>query len=539
VLTIAVTAGVLPLPRAAQAQNITVPAGNVAALISAITTANGLPGSPATIHVSGTYTLSSSIAGIPFSADGNNGLPSITTDVTIEGTGVVIERDTTPGCTINSSATNDEFRIFHVASTGKLTLNGITVRNGCADGGTYYESAGGGIFNLGETDLHGSTVSNNQAITGGGIYNFNGTVNVLDQSLLSENNAETTSAMGGGIASDGLPPLDANFHTAAIVNVTDSVLSHNATTPGPGFGLGGGISNFNGQVYLTRSTIADNTCGNEGGGVYNSFATADVIPVLDITACTFDHNTSDERGGGLFTSETVDIVDSTFSNNSADVGGAIWKESTVNATNCTFSGNHATTMGGGIYNDSFDLNLTSCTFSGNYSPSGGAIFFYGGPGTLNITNSIVANSPTGGDCAGPNPLSAAGANFDTDGTCKTAAAAGGTGAFFTTVTSADLNLGALALNPPGVTATHALMNGSVAIDAVPAGQCTVDTDQRGVNRPQGERCDSGAYERFVPGPAAPAASAGGLILLVILLALVPWYQSRRVRTPLADRETSS
>jgi hypothetical protein len=87
-----------------------------------------------------------------------------------------------------------------------------------------------------------------------------------------------------------------------------------------------------------------------------------------------------------------------------------------------------------------------------------------------------------------------GANLDTDGSC------GG----FTPVTSLQLNLGPLAQNPPGFTATHALLPGSVGIDA--ATDCTdvsgnpVTTDQRGVSRPDsGESaCDIGAFEYVDP-----------------------------------------
>lgn len=42
--------------------------------------------------------------------------------------------------------------------------------------------------------------------------------------------------------------------------------------------------------------------------------------------------------------------------------------------------------------------------------------------------------------------------------------------------------------------THALLLGSPAIDTVPAGQCVLASDQRGVARPQVNGCDSGAFE---------------------------------------------
>ena len=48
----------------------------------------------------------------------------------------------------------------------------------------------------------------------------------------------------------------------------------------------------------------------------------------------------------------------------------------------------------------------------------------------------------------------------------------------------------------GETPTHALLPNSWAIDLVPLAVCheLAITDQRGIKRPQGQACDSGAYE---------------------------------------------
>jgi hypothetical protein len=108
---------------------------------------------------------------------------------------------------------------------------------------------------------------------------------------------------------------------------------------------------------------------------------------------------------------------------------------------------------------------------------------------VTIKNAIVANSTSGGDCFKySGTFTALGKNFDTDGTCPG----------FTQVTSAQLNLGPLADNG-GPTQTHALLPGSVAIDAVTDctlvdGTTPVTEDQRGVPRPQGAACDVGAFE---------------------------------------------
>jgi hypothetical protein len=70
------------------------------------------------------------------------------------------------------------------------------------------------------------------------------------------------------------------------------------------------------------------------------------------------------------------------------------------------------------------------------------------------------------------------------------------------VYTADLKLGELADNG-GPTETHALLPGSVAIDVIPAEDCVdadgepLTTDQRGVERPQGDACDVGAVEMEV------------------------------------------
>jgi hypothetical protein len=150
-------------------------------------------------------------------------------------------------------------------------------------------------------------------------------------------------------------------------------------------------------------------------------------------------------------------------------------------------------MGGAIFIDSGTVNIANSTLSGNLALNGGGGIRVIG-GTVNIKNTIVANS-TGGDCsvAAPGILNALGVNFSMDGTCPG----------FTQVTAAQLNLGPLQ-NSGGPTKTHALLPGSVAIDAVT--DCTdlagnlIAQDQRGMTRPvDGNRdgiaqCDVGAYE---------------------------------------------
>jgi hypothetical protein len=106
--------------------------------------------------------------------------------------------------------------------------------------------------------------------------------------------------------------------------------------------------------------------------------------------------------------------------------------------------------------------------------------------TLNLTNTIVAENKGSGDCAGK-AATTSDHSLDSDGRC-------GVGAL------SKLNplLGKL-VNNGGPTPTHALQEGSPAIDAADTAMCPA-TDQRGVPRPDlpGTACDVGAYEFQVP-----------------------------------------
>jgi predicted outer membrane repeat protein len=124
-------------------------------------------------------------------------------------------------------------------------------------------------------------------------------------------------------------------------------------------------------------------------------------------------------------------------------------------TNSSFSGNSAISFGGGIYNSD----------------------------TVSLRNTIVANSPSGGNCSGT--ITNGGNNLDSGDTC-------GWGSNNGSLSNIDPKLGPLAANG-GPTQTMALLPGSPAINAGADPGCPA-TDQRGVARPQGAHCDIGAYE---------------------------------------------
>lgn len=448
------------------AASFSVNCGNVSGLINAINSANS-NGVADTITLSAgcTYTIT---AFDNVAADGHNGLPVITSPITIQGNGAVIARS-------NSSGT-DPFRIFRVASGGDLTLQDVTVRGGR----TTLDTDGGGIANYGTTTLVNSTVTDNQtrnndsgsAGDGGGIFN-SGTL-ILEASVVSGNFTSNgvPGGFGGGIANRGTLIMEA------------SVVSGNTTGRGSTGGFGGGIANY-GTASLTDSTVSGNRTGRGDG--------------------TSQGTGFGGYGGGIFSEGTLTLQATTVSGNTTGdgdytggIGGGILNRGTATLTNSTISDNTtgnggvgAGGDGGGVFNNG-TLTLVASTLRSNEVGTGGSPTFGGGVangsgGTLTLTNTIITNS-SGGDCSNDGgSITDNGYNLVQDGSCISAS----------TSLSGDPKLLPLADNG-GPTQTHTFLPGSPAVDQIPAGVngcgTTITGDQRGVPRPQNSRCEIGAVE---------------------------------------------
>jgi hypothetical protein len=72
---------------------------------------------------------------------------------------------------------------------------------------------------------------------------------------------------------------------------------------------------------------------------------------------------------------------------------------------------------------------------------------------------------------------------------------------------ADPKLATALADNGGSVQTLAILQNSAAIDRVPTNNCPQTTDQRGISRPQGPKCDSGAYENAPPAIGNATATA--------------------------------
>jgi hypothetical protein len=222
---------------------------------------------------------------------------------------------------------------------------------------------------------------------------------------------------------------------------------------------------------------------------------------------------NDSRGGGVFNKGSLTLINSTISGNSALViGGGVHNDSGMTLLNSTVSGNTASEDGGGIFNNgSANLNASNSTISGNTaSDDGGGIFNLG---TLALARTLISGNAASLGPEVDRSLGNVTINnhnlFGYDGDAGVVGFSPG----LTDVVPASgvfLNdiLAPLADNG-GPTLTHALILGSPAIDASPDDGNCLDTDQRGVSRPQGLTCDIGAFE-FDDGVVPPGGVGGSV-----------------------------
>ncbi|SLM30215.1 exported hypothetical protein [Desulfamplus magnetovallimortis] len=238
---------------------------------------------------------------------------------------------------------------------------------------------------------------------------------------------------------------------------------------------GGTITLTSGEIVVDKDlTIIGNESnlviinGNNSSRIFNI---SNGI-TLSINNLQIQNGYANSQGGGaILNAGTLTLTNTTIASSSVAEsinGGAILNQSggVLILRNCTLSGNSAVSgSGGAIYNSaSASLTLNNCTIANNSGSSGGGV---NNAGSLNITNTIIADSIAGADCINSGVIVSNSHNLVEDGTCSASI-------------SGDPKLGILQVNG-GLVFSHALSEGSIAIDA--GDDSTAEsTDTRGVNR---------------------------------------------------------
>jgi len=333
------------------------------------------------------------------------------------------------------------------------------------------------------------------------------------------------------------------------VTMRGVTLSGGRAEPGFGYAIGGGGAiNNQGTLTLVDARVTNHRAFAPGGAIYN-------LGTLAIVRSVFTATSSNQGGGAIAHyaggGGTLTIIDSEFTEASSHIGGVIHTGSKTLISGSTFAGNIAT-VGAVLGQQGGDVTIVNSTLSGNQgtaidvgrsSPEfastlrvvsstvtknsgydGGGMYVTGNQHVF-VRGSIFADNTSG---FAPD----AGGRFTSEGwnlfqSTQNAIIAGDT---TTNVTGVAARLAPLADNG-GPTRTHAPLpaaDGQPVSPAVDAGNPATPgsepfacpgTDQRGVLRPVGTRCDIGAVERaaglsLVRVSPARAGNAGPLATVV-------------------------
>jgi hypothetical protein len=258
-----------------------------------------------------------------------------------------------------------------------------------------------------------------------------------------------------------------NAHSAQTV-----ILKNLTLTKGYNDGEGGAINVESGvNLTMENCTISDSYATSWGGAIRSYAATLNVID------STITGNDGDVNGGIVNWYGMLVVSNSAFMDNATHGrnNSAILNLGAATVQNSTFSGN----SGNALHNaGSHTLVVVNSTLVDNDVG-------LTNEGILHLSNTIIANSISGGDCINSGTLAANSHNLIEDGSCSPAL-------------SGEPLLSPLQDNG-GPTPTYALLPGSPAIDAGDNAICPA-VDPRGeprpvdYNRDNSVGCDIGAFE---------------------------------------------
>jgi len=398
-------------------------------------------------------------------------------------------------------------RIFEVQGDGTVTVSDLTLRDGLALGNdsNAFDQRGGAILvgvpnedfslppppevpglALSRVDILDSAAYSPTDGGGGGVFMQDGTL-TIDHCTVDGNFARR---VGGGVAA-----------RRGVVTISDSAFTNNiadiATAAGEVIAEGGGILINRSTGSMVRSIVRGNMMTDmngigaaDGGGLVGAgFDMLAQFEAFRIEDSEFSDNVADALpftlGGGIRCHEeaggtlpTLTLVNSTISGNLANYGVGIEVGCNMAILNTTVANNTSTNY----YGDGGHPGIEA------YSPNSGEQV------QVTITSSIISGNLGGGpdlaiyQYAGYYDPAFFGSNalvLSVDGNETLPA---------DTIIGVDPALGPLA-NNGGATRTHALMPGSVAIDAGTNPQA-LPYDQRGAPfaREIGAAADIGAFE---------------------------------------------
>lgn len=291
-------------------------------------------------------------------------------NITIDGgTGVTIER--------SSAAGTPNFKLLNCsATTGTLTLNGLTFKNGNATSGTNVTGTGGGVYSGCAVEVTNCTFQDNRSsAAGAGLYVNSGDAKLTNCTFTHN----ISNSAGGGLYSNGS------------ITLIGCTFTNNEAVGGNG----GGVRAW-GSVTATDCTFTGNITRNSanasGGGIWsNNNVTLNGCVFIDNIARIHGSGVSAANGSLLIITNCIFYGNKPYAPNPADVGAIDCATRTF-----IFQTTIVDNLGGGVYaNTGKTAYLYNSIVAGNTDAAGTAPLETQAAGTGAIQNisSLVEGSP--------------------------------------------------------------------------------------------------------------------------------------------------
>jgi hypothetical protein len=397
------------------------------------------------------------------------------------------------------------------SSTGDLvvqssTMSGnIATSSSTAGSNTAVSIGGGGVASFDLGTASGWTLANDQAgatSSGGGATAIAGGLSSSSSTKLTLAGARVTGSRVTATAAGAATALIGGLNNGGRLTVRSSTISSSIVRADAGTGaataIAGGLSQ-GGPLSMTRTTVDQNhviaSSDSANATAINGGMGAGAPST--ISASTISRNTVKATAQGAHAAQALTAGVQMGGSPPSKITNSTVASNVARAESDPATGS-AVATGGGIASSADSLLLTNTTVARNLVGGvantttfrGGGLFVNSGTTTLKATILALNTAPAAG---GPNCFgSVASQGHNVLGTTA--------GCTFGNLPSDQLNknpkLGPLA-NNGGPTLTLALLTGSPALNVIAPAACAVATDQRGVHRPQGPKCDVGSYERKV------------------------------------------
>ena len=270
-----------------------------------------------------------------------------------------------------------------------VTLTGSTLDGNASTDKTYGQGGAIVAYSAGDITLDSTTVTNNYAAAGGGIYSL-GTA-VSDTHITLRNNTKftgNTATSGAGIY------LAHSLGNNILLELSDSAIDNNTASSG-----GGGIFAYNGvQINANKASFNGNKAAS-GAGIYLYGQNNKVM--AELTDSFIDNNIASDWGGGIFAYNGAEVKanNTSISNNKGGNAGGllVWNNSSAELSNGSkVIGNTATNgNGGGVYAINGTVTATDCDITHNTATGNGGGIYGEQRSTIGLRTGALYNNHAG------------------------------------------------------------------------------------------------------------------------------------------------